>query len=520
MESTSENGECEDQARARSQNDPAVVLIAALSTLLLFWTLGVFFFPLGDAAGDLSDLVFLVLPKGVGVLTLAGTFAALAQVKALSRPNVVFAISCASLVLPVCLVVDAHIAGDATFLRIAGFAVFGVGQACLVSQWSACVARVLDNRQVGLCSVVSAALAVLLCAGTLFFYRTSLLGCIALALVVSLALLRYFSSWSKAKSAEGLTESSVKCDRPTPKLFAFIGIQGVIYGTFFVAFLCLPLGLQPLALTGALVGVLLAYFGEVSQWRISLSPNMGQRILSLIIVMALVACTLGVFLGGEEAGMMACLCLLAVSGTFFLITSYVLLVVQSKEFGYSAVVHFSAGRVPVWSGMVLGMLASVVALQIFPFAECFVVLANVLLVVQAASGAVHRPVDPVMGQAVDVAAHQESEAAASPSNAAPYGLFKTCALQVAHESDLTPREEEIFLLLLKGRNSRYLQETLFITESTVKTHMSNIYRKVGVKSKQELINRVESCVKQMVEAETAPKDKEGLGFPAKRKKFA
>ena len=515
MEPVSEYSELEESTKRKVQDDPAVVLATVLSTILLFWTLGAFLFPLGDATGDLSDFPLIVLPKGAGVLAFVVMLAILSRSKVSHSPNAVFAIACATFALPLCLALDVRAEEPVAVLRFAGYAAFGVGQACLVSQWGECISRVLDNRQVGLCSVVSAALAVLLCLGALLFYRSSFLGCITLALVVSLVLLRYFYSWQKDNCSQDNVASSVECDRPTAKLFVFIGVQGVIYGTFFVAFLLLPMDSQPLILLGAFAGIALAYFGEVSPWRISLSPNTGQRILSLIIVVALALFNLGSVLGGEGVGIVVCLFVLSASGTFFLVTSYVLLIVQSKEFGYATAMHVSAGRVPVWSGVALGMLVSIIALQILPFIACFVVLANVLLVAQTACGAAHRPVDPTMGQSAD-AVPQEGESADSVAPEAPYGLFKTCALRVAQENDLTPREEEIFLLLLKGRNSRYLQETLFITESTVKTHMSNIYRKVGVRSKQELINQVELRVNQAAEAASAQKGKSGFARKTKR----
>lgn len=41
-------------------------------------------------------------------------------------------------------------------------------------------------------------------------------------------------------------------------------------------------------------------------------------------------------------------------------------------------------------------------------------------------------------------------------------------------------------MICKGRSRAYMAETLFITENTVKTHVSHIYGKLGVHSKTEL----------------------------------
>lgn len=59
---------------------------------------------------------------------------------------------------------------------------------------------------------------------------------------------------------------------------------------------------------------------------------------------------------------------------------------------------------------------------------------------------------------------------------------------IAREAGLTPRETEVALLLLEGRSLRIVQEELFISEGTARTHTKRIYAKLGVHSKQELID--------------------------------
>ncbi len=80
-------------------------------------------------------------------------------------------------------------------------------------------------------------------------------------------------------------------------------------------------------------------------------------------------------------------------------------------------------------------------------------------------------------------------------NPSPEGLstsnteFLTC---IAKEHDLSPRETEVFALLARGRDSRYIQETLFISAGTVSTHRQRIYKKLGIHAKQELFDLIES----------------------------
>lgn len=53
---------------------------------------------------------------------------------------------------------------------------------------------------------------------------------------------------------------------------------------------------------------------------------------------------------------------------------------------------------------------------------------------------------------------------------------------------LTSREEEVLQLLLLGQSNRNIAEGLFISESTVKTHVRNIFSKYDVGSRAELIS--------------------------------
>jgi DNA-binding NarL/FixJ family response regulator len=52
---------------------------------------------------------------------------------------------------------------------------------------------------------------------------------------------------------------------------------------------------------------------------------------------------------------------------------------------------------------------------------------------------------------------------------------------------LTAREREILNLLARGRSNRDIAEELFITNKTVKNHLSRIYEKIGVHSRAEAI---------------------------------
>lgn len=54
-------------------------------------------------------------------------------------------------------------------------------------------------------------------------------------------------------------------------------------------------------------------------------------------------------------------------------------------------------------------------------------------------------------------------------------------------NSLTPRETDVFSMLVKGMTIKSAAEKLGVTYATVNTHMNAVYRKLGVNSKSQLI---------------------------------
>lgn len=51
------------------------------------------------------------------------------------------------------------------------------------------------------------------------------------------------------------------------------------------------------------------------------------------------------------------------------------------------------------------------------------------------------------------------------------------------QSILTSREREVFELLIQNKTSRQIADELFISEKTVRNHISNVMQKLGVKGR-------------------------------------
>ena len=63
---------------------------------------------------------------------------------------------------------------------------------------------------------------------------------------------------------------------------------------------------------------------------------------------------------------------------------------------------------------------------------------------------------------------------------------------------LTARERDVLRLLVEGASNDEIASRLFITEKTVKTHLSAVFRKLGV------VNRTQAAMKAMKEGLVAP----------------
>jgi len=80
---------------------------------------------------------------------------------------------------------------------------------------------------------------------------------------------------------------------------------------------------------------------------------------------------------------------------------------------------------------------------------------------------------------------------ASDQEQSGLGHWRQRCLALARSRGLSPREEEVMLLLAKGHSIQHVQNALVITYSTAKAHTNHIYKKLGIHSRQELIELVE-----------------------------
>lgn len=74
------------------------------------------------------------------------------------------------------------------------------------------------------------------------------------------------------------------------------------------------------------------------------------------------------------------------------------------------------------------------------------------------------------------------------------GRFSEAVEELSCRCHLSPREKDVLRYLAKGNDAYAIAEKLQVSWNTVRTHTRNVYSKLGVHSKQELISLVESEV--------------------------
>lgn len=78
--------------------------------------------------------------------------------------------------------------------------------------------------------------------------------------------------------------------------------------------------------------------------------------------------------------------------------------------------------------------------------------------------------------------------------------FRSAIDAVAEEARLTAQERNVLTLLAQGRNAKSISDAMVLSTNTVKSHMRNVYAKIGVHSQQELIDSINERVEGLRQA--------------------
>ncbi len=140
-------------------------------------------------------------------------------------------------------------------------------------------------------------------------------------------------------------------------------------------------------------------------------------------------------------------------------------------------------------GWVVGMVMSF-AFEGDALARVFICFALAVLLMIAASFAVFRPGPPSGTREGGASADQPVFRSFAEGSVEAALKMKTGV--VADRYELTPRQAEVLCCLAQGRNAGYIADKFIISAHTAKSHIYNIYSKLGIHSQQELLDIVEA----------------------------
>ncbi len=189
----------------------------------------------------------------------------------------------------------------------------------------------------------------------------------------------------------------------------------------------------------------------------------------------------------SEVGLVVCAGLNVALSSFSTILSWCETAGLNAEFHLHPIRRFAQIGLPRWFGMLLGTACgyfvfvsaeiSDAYLSMLLIAISFLILMSFTIFCVSEERKVDSIDKSIIGGFL-IAKEQDS-------------TFVGSCKKVAEEHGLSPRETEVLILLAKGRNADYIQEKLFISLSTARSHIYHIYKKLGISSRQSLIDMVE-----------------------------
>lgn len=209
------------------------------------------------------------------------------------------------------------------------------------------------------------------------------------------------------------------------------------------------------------------------------SFSFNELVMALLPVIAVVL-TLLTFVTGMGRWVLYLMLLMFL--TVFDVSGFCFLFELTSRLRLTPIKSIARGRIRIQLGMALAGTANLVLADFLELSQDNLFLVPLVLVVflfimVAASGEIK-----ALPDGLGLAA-----AASSEEGHVDDDLAKCTVL--AEDYDLSRREFDVLILLMRGYDTNSIAEKLFVSPHTVKSHTYHIYKKMGVNSKQELLRK-------------------------------
>ena len=396
-----------------------------------------------------------------------------------------------ALSLPAAAMAAAHLVIDLPFtLDVIVWIAFGAGNSLMCVLWCSYLSMI-PPKGTGFTVGGGAALGtVLFCIATCVQPMLLSLTLSALLVVATVSLLNLLFAQTPPERVEELSRA---CTPPAPLTLPAalsLATHGIVYG--FITFRICSISFEAAVLVGGsgVIGSLCVVAVARFSKKFDFDNSLAQRVTQPIIVLGLLFMPMF-----DAPGMIVCGCIINNALAFMNIITWNSVCVENSEFHLQPIARFSGRQIPLWAGFLLGAVLMLAVDPLIAASETsgfFVttVLASLVVIAFAIYGADDSEAKEQLENLMTV----PEEECVEEETPDPLTFREICD-EVGERYGLSPREKDVFYLLAKGRNAKYIQEELCISTSTVKTHIYRIYRKMGINSQQLLIDSVEDWKK-------------------------
>lgn len=273
----------------------------------------------------------------------------------------------------------------------------------------------------------------------------------------------------------------------TPKAALSVGTNGLAYGYIVILLALMGLSSVLVAAAAGVVGAGVAILWAVRRTKSKWDMSTMQRATVPIIAASILFIP---FCG--NGGRTICGAVAIGAFAYATLMEWTDLVTSNAEFQLYPVKRYAKIRLSQWTGFAAGALLAFLAFHTHPASSTQLMLISCIIAVAIITAfAIYGADDSEVKEALMAVMTGDAEnppIIKPPKNGAP---FRDRCEAVARHFDLSQREAEVFVCLAKGRNAEYIQQKLFISSNTAKTHISHIYRKMGINSQQRLIDLVD-----------------------------
>ncbi len=373
--------------------------------------------------------------------------------------------------------------GGAPVYLVLAWASLGVSCACITLLWGQFYASV-GLKRASLYTPLSLVLAVM--AG----FVLSSMQPVAAAVLTTLLPLLSVGMFMLVAPEVSQSPEQVTLDRRQPvgvlwRIVLAIGVYGTTLGFYLQSYARVGQG-SPSPMTGRLVALAVPLVTIVL-----LQKNKFSVIFRITLPLTAAGFLLLPLLGTDASWIGVTI--IAAGGTFFDIFTWIALSEIAHRRGLSPIRVFGLGRAANAGGIALGWMGSYVLLGTtsvhaspvldFSVAMVFILILTTTLIL--------REGDFPSEKVVLAASPADDPGLPAAETRSTAGRWRQCCARIARERELSPREEEVMVLLAKGHSSKHIEEALVISYHTAKSHVNHVYRKLDVHSREELIDLVE-----------------------------